>query len=158
MGGLSKIVGKVSASIVERIMVRTPLRMVVFGLALAAGGANAMAVADAIPAATPVAEPVIVGTDGNGQTQSLSVGQELAVALPDNPSSGYVWQLGPLDQGVLHQEGAPQFRATSPMPGTAGTSVWTFTAALRGHTTLTLVSVRPGSAPAQAFTENIKVR
>lgn len=136
---------------------RTPLRMVVFGLALAAGGANAVAAADATPVAVPVSEPIIVGTDGNGQDQSLSVGQELAVALPDTPSTGYVWQLGNLDQGVLHQEGSPQFRSTNPLPGSPGTSVWTFTGASRGHTTLTLISVRPGSAPAQTFTENITV-
>ncbi|MQY17718.1 protease inhibitor I42 family protein [Nocardia macrotermitis] len=136
---------------------RTSLRMVVLGLALAAGGANVVAVADAIPTASPVDEPVIVGTDGNGQSRSLSVGQELAVALPDNPSSGYVWKLSPIDRGVLRQEGAPQFRTTNPIPGAAGTSVWTFTAAGHGHTTVRLVSVRPGSAPAQTFTENITV-
>lgn len=131
--------------------------MIVLGLALAAGGANAVAVADAMPSALPVDEPVIVGTDGNGQAQTLSVGQELAIALPDNPSSGYVWKLGPLDQGVLHLEGAPQFRSTNPMPGSAGTSVWTFTGAGRGQTTVSLVSVRAGSAPAQTFTEKITV-
>jgi len=130
--------------------------MVVVGLALAAGGVNVAA--QAAPVATPVGEPLIVGTDGNGQPQTLAVGQELAVALPDTPSTGYVWQLGPINQGVLHQEGAPQFRGENPMPGAAGTSVWTFTAAGRGTTTLTLVSVRPGSAPAQTFTEKITVR
>jgi len=130
--------------------------MVVVGLALAGGGVNAAAVV-AAPVATPVNEPVIVGSDGNGQPQSLSVGQELAVAVPDNPSTGYVWQLAPINQAVLHQEGAPQFRSENPMPGSAGMSVWTFTGAGRGHTTLTLISVRPGSAPAQTFTENITV-
>lgn len=129
--------------------------MVVLGLALAAGGANA--VADAMPIASPVDEPVIVGTDGNGQSRTLSVGQELAVVLPDTPSTGYVWKLSEIDQGVLHQEGAPQFRSSNPIPGSAGTSVWTFTAAGRGHTTLRLISVRAGSDPAQTFTENITV-
>jgi inhibitor of cysteine peptidase len=132
--------------------------MVVIGLALAVGGAYAAAVdASAAPVVVPVDEPVIVGTDGNGQNQSLSVGQELAVALPDNPATGYVWRLGPFNGGVLHKEGDPQFRSQNPMPGSAGTSVWTFTAAAPGRTTLTLVSVRAGSAPAQRFSENITV-
>lgn len=135
---------------------RTPLRMVVVGLALAASGVNVAA--QAAPVATPVDEPIIVGTDGNGQSQTLTVGQELAVALPDNPSTGYVWRLSPINQGVLHQEGAPQFRGENPMPGAAGTSVWTFTAAGPGTTTVTLTAVRAGSAPAQTFTEKIIVR
>ncbi len=133
--------------------------MVVFGLALVAGGVNVAAVdASAAPIAVPVDEPVIVGTDANGRSQSLAVGQELAVALPDTPSTGYVWRISALNRGVLHQEGAPQFRSENPVPGSAGMSVWTFTAATPGRTTLTLVSVRPGAAPAQTFSENITVK
>ncbi|WP_216902642.1 protease inhibitor I42 family protein [Nocardia alni] len=133
--------------------------MVVFGLALVAGGANVVAVdAAAAPVAAPVDEPVIVGTDANGQSRSLSVGQELAVALPDAPSTGYVWRISALNRGVLHQEGDPQFRSENPLPGSAGTSVWTFTAAAPGRTTLTLASVRAGVAPARTFSEDITVK
>lgn len=143
---------------------RTPLLMVVFGLALAAGGTTAVAAAAPVPAAPGVvhvvSEPIVVGTDGNGQTTTLSVGEELAVALPDNPSSGYVWQIGEVDRGVLSQEGDPVFRPNSPVPGAPGTSVWTFTAARSGSTTLSLVSVRPWDQgnPAQRFSMTVTVR
>ncbi|RDI44474.1 protease inhibitor I42 family protein [Nocardia mexicana] len=142
---------------------RTPLLMVVFGLALAAGGPSAVAVAAPAPAlpnlVVPVAEPMVVGTDANGTAVTLSSGNELVVALPDNPSTGYRWQVGETDENVLHQEGEPQFR---PNPGDLlgtgpGTSVWAFTAANPGTVRLSMVSVRPGSAPAQEFTLNVTV-
>ncbi|NQE87276.1 protease inhibitor I42 family protein [Nocardia terpenica] len=143
---------------------RTPLLMVAFGVALAAGGTNAVAWADpaAGPAvATPISEPMIVGTDADGQTVTLTVGQELAIALPDNPSTGYRWQLADFDQGVMHQEGDPQFRPTNIMPGSPGTSVWTFTASAPGNTRLDLVSLppawQPGTPPPQHFSVNASV-
>ncbi|NKY54134.1 protease inhibitor I42 family protein [Nocardia vermiculata] len=141
---------------------RTPLLMVVLGLALA-GGANAVAVADPVPAPPAVhavSEPVIVGTDGNGGTTNLSVGEELAVALPDTPSTGYVWEIGQIDRGVLAQEGDPVFRPGTMMPGSPGTSVWTFTAAKAGSTHLELVSVRPWDRanPAQRFSMTVAVK
>ncbi|MBF6332489.1 protease inhibitor I42 family protein [Nocardia transvalensis] len=143
---------------------RTPLLMIAVGVALAAGATTVTAAADAVPAgpivATPISEPIVVGTDGNGQSQSLKVGQELAVALPDNPSTGFVWQVRELDQAVLHQEGEPQFRSNSIVPGADGMSVWTFTAVAPGSTHLTLASVRPweqGSAPAQQFSLSVTV-
>ncbi|GAB2686684.1 protease inhibitor I42 family protein [Nocardia thraciensis] len=142
---------------------RTPFLMVVFGLALAAGGPSAVAVAAPAPAlpnlVVPVAEPMVVGTDANGTAVTLSAGNELVVALPDNPSTGYRWQVAETDENVLHQEGEPQFR---PNPGDLlgtgpGTSVWAFTAANPGTVRLSMVSVRPGAAPAQEFTLNVTV-
>jgi inhibitor of cysteine peptidase len=103
---------------------------------------------------------VIVGPDGNGRTQTLSVRQGLAVALPDNPVSGYVWQLRDVDQHVLHQEGDPQLRSGNSGTLPSGTTVWTFTAIAPGTTHVTLVSVRPGQseAPFQQFTLTVEVR
>ncbi|MGV9680554.1 protease inhibitor I42 family protein [Nocardia sp. NPDC003482] len=136
--------------------------MIAFGAALAAGATTAAAAGPVPTLASPISEPILVGTDGDGQSQALTVGQELAVALPDNPSTGYQWQLREVDQNVLAQEGDPQFRpGANPMPGSPGTVVWTFTAASPGTTKLTLVSVRPweqGAAPAQQFSLNVTVR
>ncbi|MBO0853240.1 MAG: protease inhibitor I42 family protein [Nocardia sp.] len=143
---------------------RTPLLMVVFGLALSAGGAGAVAGAQPAPSAPPairtVSAPVIVGTDANGQTTRLSVGQGLAVALPDNPTTGYVWQIGAFDRNVLRQEGNPEYRGATPVPGSVGNSVWTFTAARPGTTRLDLVSVRPVDQghPAQRFSMTVTVK
>ncbi|MBB5917577.1 inhibitor of cysteine peptidase [Nocardia transvalensis] len=137
--------------------------MVGLGLALAAGGPSVVAAADPAPGVNfvvPVAEPMVVGTDANGQSMTLSAGQELVVALPDDPSTGYSWQVGQVDAAVLHQEGDPQFRGQPGqlLPGGPGTSVWAFTAGDPGTTHLSMVSVKPGAAPAQEFTLDITVR
>ncbi|MBF6175895.1 protease inhibitor I42 family protein [Nocardia blacklockiae] len=137
--------------------------MVVFGLALAAGGPSVIAAADPVPGVTaaPIAEPMVLGADADGQAITLSSGQELVVALPDNPSTGYHWQVAEGDQAVLRPEGEPQFRGNPGdlLPGGAGNSVWTFTAGDAGATHLTLVSVRAGDpAPAQQFSLNVTVR
>ncbi|WP_194290755.1 protease inhibitor I42 family protein [Nocardia aurantia] len=141
--------------------------MVVFGLAVAAGGAGAVAVADAAPVihAAPIAEPVVLGSDDNGHAVTLTVGQELAVALPDNPSTGYRWQLGDLDQNVLRVDGDPQLRANPAggfVPGGPDQAVWTFAAEAPGTTTLNLVSARPweqggaASGPRYSLTVTVK--
>lgn len=146
---------------------RTPLLMIVFGLALT-GGANAatMTAAQALAPVTvsPIAaEPLFTGIEQNGQTVTLSMGQELAVALPDNPTSGFQWRLGDLDQGVLVLDGDPQVRAAPGASGPVGpdTSVWTFATIGPGATTVTLSSVHPwdpAGAPDQQFTLNVVVR
>ncbi|WP_019925023.1 protease inhibitor I42 family protein [Nocardia sp. BMG111209] len=140
--------------------------MVVFGLAVAAGGAGAVAVADAAPVihAAPIAEPLMVGSDDDGHAVTMTVGQELAVALPDNPSTGYRWQLGDLDQNVLRVDGDPQTRANPAggfVPGGPDQAVWTFAAESPGTTTLTLVSARPWeqsapSGPRYSLTVTVK--
>ncbi|MCM6778738.1 protease inhibitor I42 family protein [Nocardia sp. CDC159] len=136
--------------------------MIAFGAALAAGATTAAAAGPVPTIASPISAPVVVGTDGNGQSQELTVGQELAVALPDDPSSGFVWELGELDQAVLHQEGEPQFKqGNNPMPGTPGTVVWIFTAAKAGSTKLTLVPVAKqpwAQGQREAYTLMVTVR
>lgn len=146
---------------------RKPLLMVVFGVALA-GGTNAavMPIAEALApvAVSPIAaEPFFAGIEQNGQTVTLTTGQELAVALPDNPTSGFAWRLGDLDQGVLILDGDPQVRAAPGASGPVGpdTSVWTFAAVGPGVTTVTLLSVHPwdpAGVPDQQYTLNVVVR
>lgn len=144
---------------------RTPLLMVVFGLAVAAGGGGAVAVAGAAPVihAAPISEPVVLGSDDDGHAVNLTVGQELAIALPDNPSTGYRWQLGDLDQNVLRLDGDPQSRANPAggfVPGGPDQTVWTFAAEAPGTTTLTLVSARPwepgATGPHYSLTVTVK--
>ncbi|MFI5783400.1 protease inhibitor I42 family protein [Nocardia sp. NPDC051570] len=144
---------------------RTPLLMIAFGAALAAGATTAAAAGPAPAIASTNSEQiVIVGTDGDGQSQALTVGQELAVALPDTPSTGYAWQLRGFDQNVLHPEGDPQFKPDgSFMPGGPGTTVWTFTAGTPGTTKLVLESapVQPWAQPTpqkKEFTLTVTVR
>ncbi|RDI59630.1 protease inhibitor I42 family protein [Nocardia pseudobrasiliensis] len=145
---------------------RTPLLMIAFGAALAAGATTAAATGPVPTLAAPIADPVVVvGVDGNGQAQALTVGQELAVALPESPSTGYAWQLREADQNVLRQEGEPQFKPDAAFtPGGPGTTVWTFTAATAGTTKLTLATAptqpwaQATPQPPQQFTLTVTVR
>jgi inhibitor of cysteine peptidase len=81
--------------------------------------------------------------------------------LDSNPSTGYGWQVGQVDDAVLKQQGEPQFiQPADAPPGAGGAQVFLFTAAAGGSTTLTLVykrSFEPDVAPVQTFTVPVTV-
>ena len=104
--------------------------------------------------AAAVTDDVVVGVRGGATT--LRAGQALAVALPSNGSTGYVWRLGAFDEAVL-KRGVPFGVETSnPKPdgmvGVPGETQWRFVAGARGSTTLEFAYGRPwetGAEPAE---------
>ncbi|MBF6063947.1 protease inhibitor I42 family protein [Nocardia terpenica] len=149
---------------------RIPLLIVALGLTLAACGTNHSGAADPTSAAAPppttaAAPPVNVGADGNGKDVTLAVGQNLVVTLAANHTTGYSWQTQDLDQKIVKQDGDPEYHpavtTSNPPIGSGGTSVWHFTAASPGTTTLILNYARSweqNTAPAEHFTTTIHVR
>ncbi|WP_406231883.1 protease inhibitor I42 family protein [Nocardia sp. NBC_01009] len=110
------------------------------------------------------AHDALAMTDSNnGQERTLRIGQQLVVSLPANPSTGYTWGLGELEQQVLRQDGEPDYRPDPNVPvapGSGGTAVWTFVGNSAGVAQLTLDYTRPweqGIDPAQKFSLTIKV-
>jgi inhibitor of cysteine peptidase len=146
--------------------VRKSLLVLVLGLTLVACDKND-ADADDRSSTRPTsdaAQGAITVTDGdNGQARTLARGKKLVVSLPANPSTGYTWGLGELDQNVLRQDGQPDYRPdpnATATPGSGGTAVWTFVGDARGTAYLTLGYARAweqGIEPAQKFSLTIKV-
>ena len=80
--------------------------------------------------------PVHLGESESGQAVVLSVGQELVVTLPSNPSTGYAWSFQSSSSGVL-RAGDSEYVPTPPvLPGSGGQERFTFTGAAEGRTTL----------------------
>lgn len=108
----------------------------------------------------------VVVTDADaGEAVTLDPGQELAVRLESNPSTGYSWEAIEIP-GVLDGSAAPVHEADPEgenVVGAAGTDVFTFTAAQTSGESGTLVLVyrRPWETdvePEDEFVLEVSVR
>ncbi|MFJ1457228.1 protease inhibitor I42 family protein [Nocardia sp. N2S4-5] len=117
----------------------------------------------ASPSPPEVGTPLTVTGDSDGKEISLAPGRRLEVSLAANPSTGYQWELDPLDPAVLQQTGDPEYRSApgaDTAVGVGGTSIWHFVAIAPGKTELRLANARPwepGIEPAQRFTLHVTV-
>jgi inhibitor of cysteine peptidase len=99
-----------------------------------------------------------------GSTVELQTGDKLEVVLVGNPTTGYQWEVGSVDQAVLKPAGEPEYE-TDPnaegLVGAGGTFTFTFEAVAPGQTTLELVYRRPweeGIAPVGTFEATVVVK
>jgi len=76
------------------------------------------------------------------QGVGLEVGDILEVALPANPSTGYIWEVGFCNQSVLKPYGEPEFSSMSKNLGAQETQKLHFEAIGEGKTELVLVYQR----------------
>jgi len=83
------------------------------------------------------------------------VGQEFAITLQANPTTGYRWQLAePLDD-VLELVNSEYKGPETELVGAGGEEVWTFRGVCQGEAIVTLHYVRPwehGIAPTETRT------
>ena len=94
----------------------------------------------------------------NGQTVDLAVGQKIEIRLPENPTTGFRWQLSAEDKAMCRLV-SDSFGAPSGPPGRGGEHVWIFQAAQPGECDIVLRLRRPWDAstePVQTF--SIRVR
>jgi inhibitor of cysteine peptidase len=107
---------------------------------------------------------VRIGDADNGKPVTLSVGQDLVLALTANPTTGYSWAVVQNGAPQLVQQGEPTYAQdpnTGGMAGAGGTSTFTFRAEQAGATTLTLNYARPfeqGQPPANTFSVPVTVQ
>jgi predicted secreted protein len=73
------------------------------------------------------------------QGVGLGIGDILEVALPANPSTGYIWDSGFYNQSVLKPYGEPEFSRTSTNPGAEVSQKLHFEAIGEGESELVLV-------------------
>ncbi len=100
---------------------------------------------------------ISAGIEQSGQTIRMQVGQQLAVTLPSNPSTGYRWEIETMDTSLLQQMGVPEYQtlgsAGTTQPGQGGTETFRFEALATGETPLRLFYRRPSDdgEPAEIF-------
>lgn len=97
------------------------------------------------PPSTDAGQAIRIGEADNGLTLQIQRGQHLLLAVPANPSTGYVWQASGFTP-VLAQQGEAQFVASGSMPGSGGVETWSFMADKAGIIQLRLRYLRPWEA------------
>ena len=91
-------------------------------------------------------------SDGDLQgVRELAVGDRLRIRLPENPTTGYRWQLSLADSGglCLVNDGFEPGSA-SPLPGSSGHRVFELEARARGDVRVTAVNKRAWETTEQA--------
>jgi inhibitor of cysteine peptidase len=104
--------------------------------------------------------PILVTEQDSGSTIELRSGDVLELVLDGNPTTGFTWQMDPVDTRVLLQIGS-EFKPDTNLTGSGGKFTWHFKAVNSGQTLLRLVYHRPfeqGVPPARIFETTIVVR
>jgi predicted secreted protein len=105
--------------------------------------------------------PILVTKQDSGSTIDLRSGDTLELALDGNPTTGFTWEMDPVDTGILLQIGESGFKPDANTTGSGGTFTWRFEAVNSGQTLLRLAYHRPfeqGVPPARIFEATIVVR
>jgi inhibitor of cysteine peptidase len=100
-----------------------------------------------------------VGSQDNGSSLTLQTGDSLQIRLPENPTTGYRWQLADWDEAVAKKTRDQFFPPATAQPGAGGERVWEFVANAPGKTVLRLDNRRSWEAgsPAQTFSLKVQV-
>lgn len=125
-----------------------------FKLGVRAGGRILLVAAAALTIGCP-SENLVLNESDNGKKLTVDVGQEWAVSLRGNPTTGFGWEAAALEGVLFVQVGETDFRSDSPgRPGAGGIQTLTFRALKPGRAVLTLVYRRPWEtniAPLETF-------
>jgi inhibitor of cysteine peptidase len=96
----------------------------------------------------------------NGQQRDFALGQAFEICLPENPTTGYRWQLDTAANSicVLEQD---RFEAPDGPPGQGGRHRWQFRAAQAGRATIDFSYRRAWAGagpPTKTFALRVRVR
>ncbi len=99
---------------------------------------------------------VDVGEENNGSTIHVLPGETIRVRLRSNPSTGFSWALGPIEEGMFETSGESEFEADPHREGEAGyggCEIWKFKAEQSGKTEISLFYARSweDKEPAKTF-------
>ena len=99
---------------------------------------------------------VDVDEENNGSTIQVLPGETIRVKLRSTPSTGFSWELGPIEEGMFETSGESEFEADPHREGEAGyggCEIWTFKAEQSGETEISLFYARSweDKEPAKTF-------
>ncbi len=97
---------------------------------------------------------ITLGAQDDGRTITLKSGDTLIIELEGNPTTGFSWEVGAVDDAILAAQGDPDYTASETgLVGSGGVFTFTFKAAHKGQTPLQLVYHRSWEevAPADTF-------
>ena len=106
---------------------------------------------------------VELGSDDNGKTIALEVGQTPAITLDSNPTTGYSWEATG-EHEELVQAGEPEYKQRNQdkqLVGAGGQETLHFEAKQAGQVRLELVYHRPwekGTNPAETFAVDVTIK
>ena len=104
---------------------------------------TATAAATDTPTAKPASPAVKLTAGDAGKLINLQIGQTLGITLAGNPSTGYTWEMEPVEQPILSQVGEPVIQPSSNLIGAPALLSFTFKADANGTQLLRLIYHRP---------------
>jgi len=96
----------------------------------------------------------------SGSSIDLRTQDTLVISLPENPTSGFRWEIERVDSQILRPAGEPVYEPSSNLVGAGGVTTYRFEAAGVGSTTLKLMyhrSFEKDVPPASTFELNVRV-
>ncbi len=107
------------------------------------------------------AEPLVLTEADRGRTIEATVGQAIVIRLKGNPTTGFLWAVGPIEGEALEHEGEVAYEGPArALPGAGGTFVARFQAVAAGEATVPMRYARPwevNQEPAETFGVTVKV-
>jgi inhibitor of cysteine peptidase len=79
----------------------------------------------------------------DGFTVEAKRGDFVTIALPSNPTTGFSWHLGAIDEPILELRDGPDFTPRSDLVGAPGVELFRFRAMAGGETTIEMEYRRP---------------
>lgn len=102
---------------------------------------------------------IVLGQADSGRRTEIAPGSRIIVQLPENPSTGYSWQLEPvMGDAVTLESNALQTTLSAAAPGAGGSRAFVFLAQSPGTALLRLHLKRPWEAKAAAKTFEVTVQ
>ncbi len=108
-------------------------------------------------------KPAVYGERSDGQAIDIQVGDTFEVALPENPTTGFGWEVTEGLGDVIEQDGVPRYapdRSNPHMTGGGGIIAFHFKAVAAGTAELKLAYHRKWETetpPAKTFHMTVKV-
>ena len=94
-------------------------------------------------AALPAAAATIELTEkSNGAVLKVQTGDQIAITVPGNPTTGYTWELAAISVDILEPGLKPEYVRDSTLPGAGGRFTFRFTARSQGYTKVILAYLR----------------